>query len=355
MIFCSDNSAGIAPEILAAVAAANEGSVVGYGNDPLTPRVEAKIAELFEIEADVFLVATGTAANALCLSVMSPPYGAIFCHPGSHVQTDECGAPEFYCGGAKMVTLPDFNGKIRAVDLKAVLDRPNHGVHNVKPAVVSITQSTEAGTVYSLDEVRAIAEVTHAAGLKLHMDGARLANAMASLGGSPADMTWRAGVDALSFGASKNGALAAEAAILFDRGWAQDFAFRRKRGGHLLSKMRFLAAQFDAYLTDDLWLTNATHANAMAKRMADGLMTLPGATLLYPVEANELFVTIPEAAIQGLIDDGFQFLVWPSDGPPLVRLVTAFDTKPEIVDAFVASARRHTTVAANTGNGESAR
>jgi len=354
MIFCSDNSTGIAPEILAAVAAANEDAVIGYGNDQLTRRVEAKIADVFETEADVFMVATGTAANALCLSVMSPPYGGIFCHPESHVQTDECGAPEFFCGGAKMITLPDFNGKIRAIDLKAALDRPNHGVHNVKRAVVSITQSSEAGTVYGIDEVRAIAEVTHAAGLKLHMDGARFANALVRVGGSPADMTWRAGVDALSFGATKNGGLAAEAAILFDRTWAEDFAFRRKRSGHLFSKMRFLAAQFDAYLSDDLWLINAAHANAMATRMADGLMTVPGATLSFPVEANEMFVTLPEATIQGLIDDGFQFLVWPSDGPPLVRLITSFNTKAEHVDAFIASAHRHTDATTSIGYEESA-
>ena len=345
MNFCSDNSAGIAPGILAAVAAANDGAVIGYGNDALTRSVEARIADLFETGADVFLVATGTAANALCLSVMSPPYGAIFCHPGSHVQTDECGAPEFFCGGAKMVTLPDVNGKISAADLEAVLARPNHGVHNVKPAAVSITQSSEAGTVYSIDEVRTIAEVTHGAGLKLHMDGARFANAAANLGCSPADMTWRAGVDALSFGASKNGAFAAEAAVLFDRTWAEDFAFRRKRGGHLFSKMRFLAAQFDAYLDDGLWLANATHANAMAARMADGLMTLSGAELRYPVEANELFVTLPERVIKGLSDDGFLFLVWPDDGPRLVRLVTAFNTKAEDVDAFIASAHRHAEAA----------
>ena len=346
MNFCSDNTTGAAPEILAAVTAANDGAVMAYGNDDLSRRVETKIAEVFETGADVFLVATGTAANALCLSVMAPPFGAVFCHPESHIQMDECGAPEFFSGGAKLVPLPDHGGKIRAEDLRAALNVPNHGVHHVKAAAVSITQSSEAGTVYSIDEVRDISAVAHEAGLKVHMDGARFANAVAGLGCSPAEATWRAGVDALSFGASKNGALGAEAAVLFDRSWAEAFAYRRKRGGHLFSKMRFLAAQFDAYLTDDLWLRNAAHANAMASRLAAGLKAVPGASLRYPVEANELFPMLPEAVIQGLEADGFLFHRWPGGTPSMLRLVTAFNTRMEDVDAFTASTRRHAEAAA---------
>ena len=346
MNFWSDNTAGAAPEIVAAVIAANEGAVIAYGNDDLTQRVEAKIADLFETGADVFLVATGTAANALALSVMVPPFGAVFCHPGSHIQMDECGAPEFYSGGAKLVLLPDHQGKIRARDLEAALAEPNHGVHHVKAAAVSITQSSEAGTVYSLEEVRHIAAVAHAAGLKVHMDGARFANAVAHLGCSPAEATWQAGVDALSFGASKNGAFAAEAVVLFERSWNETFAYRRKRGGHLFSKMRFLAAQFDAILEDGLWLTHATHANAMAARLAAGLEAVPGASLAYPVEANEVFPVLPEPVIEGLFADGFEFLRWPGGESTMLRLVTAYNTKADDVDAFIASARRHAAAAA---------
>ena len=346
MNFCSDNTTGAAREILAAVTAANDGAVMAYGNDDLSRRVKAKIAEVFEAEPDVFLVATGTAANALCLSVMAPSYGAVFCHPESHIQMDECGAPEFFSGGAKLIPLPDHGGKIRAEDLGAALNVPNHGVHHVKAAALSITQSSEAGTVYTLDEVRDIAAVAHEAGLKVHMDGARFANAVASLGCSPAEATWRVGVDALSFGASKNGALGAEAVVLFDRSWEEAFAYRRKRGGHLFSKMRFLAAQFDAYLADDLWLRHAAHANAMAARMATGLQALPGASLCYPVEANELFPVLSEGVIRGLEEDGFLFHRWPGGAPSMLRLVTAFNTRIEDVDAFVASARRHAEAAA---------
>jgi threonine aldolase len=341
MNFCSDNTTGAAPEILAAIIAHNDGQALPYGRDDFTKGVEAGIAALFEIQADVFLVATGTAANALCLSVMTPPFGSVFCHAEAHIECDECGAPEFFTGGAKLVLLDSDDGKIPAADLEALLAVPDHGVHHVQPRVVSLTQSTECGTVYSLDEIRAITDLAHAHGLKVHMDGARFANAVAGLGCSPADVTWRAGIDALSFGASKNGALGAEAVVLFDRTLGDTFAFRRKRGGHLFSKMRFLAAQFEAYLADDLWLSNAIHANAMATRLADGLATIAGTTLNTPVQANEIFVTLPESAIQGLKSDGFSFYRWPGEGATMLRLVTAFNTRAKDVDAFIASARHH--------------
>lgn len=341
MNFCSDNTTGAAPEVLAAIAAANDGAAMPYGDDRLSRRVEARIADLFETEADVFLVATGTAANALALSVMAPPYGAVFCHAEAHVECDECGAPEFYTGGAKLVLLESADGKIRAEDLGDALGASDHGVHHVQEAAVSLTQATEAGTVYSPDEVGGIAELAHGHGLKVHMDGARFANAVASLGCSPAEASWRAGVDILSFGASKNGALAAEAVVIFDRTLSATFAYRRKRGGHLFSKMRFLAAQFDAYLEDGLWLRNAAHANAMAARLAEGLAGVPGAAMGNRIEANEIFVTLPEPVIAGLESDGFLFYRWPGEGSTMLRLVTAFNTRPEDVEAMIASARRH--------------
>ncbi len=349
MNFCSDNTTGAAPEILAALAAANDGAAMPYGNDDFTRRVEARIAEVFETEADVFLVATGTAANALSLSVMTPPFGAVYCHARSHIQCNECGAPEFYSGGAKLVPLPGDDGRIAAGDLLAALAAHDPGVHHVQPAAVSLSQSTEAGTVYAVDAVRAIADVAHDHGLKVHMDGARFANALVALGCSPADATWRAGVDALCLGATKNGAFAAEAVVLFDRALAETFAYRRKRGGHLLSKGRFLAVQFEAYFAGGLWLKNAAHANAMAARLADGLDGVPGAALYHPVEANEVFVSLPEPVIAGLLDDGFQFYRWQREGATLVRLVAAFNTRAEDVDAFAAAARRHAEAAARQG------
>jgi threonine aldolase len=342
MNFCSDNVTGASPEILAALSAANKGSLASYGADPLTERVEARLKEIFETDLAAFPVATGTAANALSLSLLSPPWGAIYCHEGAHVAVDECGAPEFYTGGGKLVDLPGEDGKLSADQLSEVLARSGKGVvHHTQAAAISLTQATESGTAYRAAEVRAIADVARRHGVGLHMDGARFANALVFLGVSPADITWRAGVDILSFGATKNGALAAEVVVIFDKKRAEEFAFRRKRAGHLFSKMRFLSAQLDAYLEGDLWLKNARHANAMAKRLAEGLMVLPGANLAHPVEANEIFVDLPETAIRGLNADGFQFYRWLGEDKTRLRLVTAHDTKEADVAAFIASAKRH--------------
>jgi threonine aldolase len=344
MNFASDNVTGVAPEILAALAAVNDGPSAAYGDDAVTARLEARMAKIFETEVTVFPVATGSAANALALSAVTPPYGAIYCHAAAHINVDECGAPEFFTGGAKLVDLPGPDGKLTAGDLAEVLAGAGKGVvHHVQPAAVSLTQATECGTVYSPDELRAIADLAHGHGLAVHMDGARFANAAASLGRSPADLTWRAGIDLMSFGATKNGALAAEAVVFFDRARAADFGFRRKRAGHLFSKMRFLSAQLEAYLTDGLWLRNAAHANRMAARIADGLDRLDGAELVYPVQANEVFVRLPEPVIAGLLADGFTFYRW--DGPTgrVVRLVTAFNTGPAAVEALLAAAERHAT------------
>jgi threonine aldolase len=336
MNFMSDNVAGAAPEILAALSRLNEGALPSYGADPVTARVTEKLSALFEREVAVFPVATGTAANALCLSVMCPPFGAVYCHDHSHIQVDECGAPELYTGGAKLVPIEGPHGKLTPATLQAALDKSDPGfVHAVQPAALSLTQATESGTVYTPDEVAALTSIARAEKLKVHMDGARFANALVHLGCKPAEMTWRAGVDALSFGATKNGALAAEAIVLFDPALAETMGYRRKRGGHLFSKMRFLSAQLDAYLEDGLWLRLATHANRMATMLADGLATVRGATLQSPVEANEIFVDLPEATLRKLEAAGFKFYRW--DGT-VIRLVTAWNTEEESVAAFLAAA-----------------
>jgi threonine aldolase len=336
--FCSDNVCGAAPEILEALARACDGSAMPYGADDWTGRVEARLQDVFETDCRAFPVATGTAANALSLSLLSPPYGAIYCHEEAHVQVDECGAPEFYSGGAKLVPLAGADAKLAPETLRAAIQDVGDQ-HHVQPAAVSLTQASELGTAYRPAEVAAIAEVARAHGLGLHMDGARFANALVSLGCSPAEATWKAGVDVLSFGATKNGALAAEAVVLFRPELAEEFIYRRKRGGHLFSKMRFLSAQLDAYLEDGLWLRLATHANALARRLSEGLVDIPGAELSHPVEANEVFCRLPEAAVAGLQEAGFGFYPW---GPPEgggLRLVCGFERTEGEVDAFLAAAR----------------
>ena len=309
-----------------------------YGDDALTQEVVARLQALFETDAEILLMSTGSSANALALATMTQPYGAVYCHPDSHVNVDECGAPEFFTGGAKLVPVGGPQGKI-APDALAAAATGAGVVHHVQPAAVSITQVTEAGTIYSRDEIRALAAICREHGLKLHMDGARFANAVEALGCSPAEASHRLGVDALSFGATKNGALCAEAILFFDAALARDAGYRRKRAGHLFSKMRFLAAQWDAYLADDLWRRNARHANAMAARLAAGLAALPGVSFEHPVEANELFVRMPHAMIEGILAQGFMFYRWEPEGT-LVRLVTAFDTDPGAVEAFLAAAAR---------------
>lgn len=347
MNFCSDNVTGVAPEIMAAINAANSDAAMPYGNDEYTQRLEAKFSELFETAVTVFPVATGSAANSLALSVMTPPFGAIYCHTESHINVDECGAPEFYTGGAKLVTLLGAHGKIRPSDLAEVLAKAGTGVvHHVQPAAVSLTQATEAGTVYTPDEINQIAAVAKECGVGLHMDGARFANAVVSLGCSPADITWRAGVDVLSFGATKNGAMAAEAVVFFNRALAQTFGYRRKRSGHLFSKMRFLSAQLEAYITDNLWLKNAAHANQMAANLAFGLASLPEVNLCHPVEANEIFIQLPEPVIAGMLADGFQFYRWEGENSTIVRLVTAFNTREEDVTALIEAAASYSTPSA---------
>jgi threonine aldolase len=337
--FCSDNVTTIAPEIMAALERANSGPAMPYGKDEVTKRLEQRVADIFERSVATFPVATGTAANSLALSAITPPFGAIYCHEQAHIHVDECGAPELFTGGAKLIPLGGSGAKLTPPVLNAAMALEWRGnVHNSQPAVLSLTQATECGTVYRIEEIRALAEIAHAHRLLVHMDGTRFANALVSLNCSPADATWRAGVDVLSLGATKNGAMAAEAMIFFDPAMAATVAFRRKRGGHLFSKMRFVSAQMEAYLTDDLWLRNARHANAMARRMADGLAKIQGCRLVHPREANLLFVTLPHRVIDGLEQAGFGF--YREGGVRTIRLVTAYNTDVSAVDAFVTAAQQ---------------
>jgi threonine aldolase len=345
MNFASDNTAGMAPEILQALIDANDGFVLGYGNDDLTRAVERRIGEVFERDVAVFLVPTGTASNALALAHVSPPWGAVFTHAEAHIETDECGAPEFFGGGLKLIGLPGVGCKVDSATLRAALaEYAGHAPHQVVPSALSISQASEAGTIYRPDEIAALAEIAHARGMRVHMDGARLGNALVRLNASAAEATWKAGVDVLSFGATKGGALAAEAVVFFDRVLADAMGERRKRGGHLLSKHRFLAAQFASFLAQDCWLRLARHANAMADRLAAGLAAA-GLAPVWPVEANLVFVIIPRSLDTRLKAAGARYYVRNTASLPagmtvgsdrmLVRLVTSFATRDAEVDKFV--------------------
>ena len=344
MNFRSDNEVGAHPAIIEAVSRAfSAGPVHSYGADEWTHRVVQRLRDLFEKpDLAAFPVITGTAANGLALACSTPPWGSVFCHPNSHIAEEETNAPEFFTSGARLFRVEGPAGKIDPRKLAEALAQPVYGVvHYPQPSAVSITQATECGTVYGPEEIAAIATSTHRHGLKLHMDGARFGNALAFVGCTPAELSWKAGVDVLSFGATKNGAMAAEAVVFFNDDLAREFEFRRKRGGHLLSKMRFLSSQLDAYLTDGLWLANARHANAMARRLVAGLTPLKDTQLLYPVEANEIFVVLPAHVHDALVAGGAQYHPWPSDRPGerAFRLVTAFDTSAADVDRFLSIAK----------------
>ncbi|MEX0589864.1 MAG: low specificity L-threonine aldolase [Xanthobacteraceae bacterium] len=347
MYFASDNAAPVAPEILQALARANTGFSPAYGNDDWTRAVERRMSELFEREVATFLVATGTAANALAVAHCCQPWNSVLCHAESHLATDEAGAPEFFGGGLKLNNLPGANGKLAPDTIRAALARGRGVPHSVIPGVLSLSQSTEFGTVYRNAEVRALADIAHKRGLAVHMDGARLANALVSLGDTPAEATWKAGVDVLSFGATKCGALAAEAVIFFDPKRAQGMPSRRKRGGQLISKQRYIAAQFDAFLRDDLWLELARHANAAAARLAKGLTEI-GLKPVWPVEANEAFIVLSPEHDRRLKAAGATHAPWQSEflppgtmiaqGHRIVRLVTSFATTDADIEKFLAAA-----------------
>jgi threonine aldolase len=333
MRFFSDNTASVCPEILAAIAAANRDLAVAYGDDAWTARLDGVLGAFFGTELRAFAVATGTAANSLALATLSPPYGAIYCHTEAHIACDECGAPGFFSGGAQLERIEGEHGKLGAGELAAALDAHSVSVHSVQPAAVSISQATELGTAYRPAEVAAICEAAHSRGLHVHMDGARFANAVMHLGCHPGEVTWRAGVDVLSFGATKNGALGAEAVVFFNRGLVRDFELRRKRAGHLLSKSRFVSAQLLAYVESGLWRRNAGRANALARSLGEAA----GKRLLHPVEANEVFVELGTAGKASLRAAGFEFYDW---GPPAsgaARLVASWDQDERHVAALRAA------------------
>jgi threonine aldolase len=338
--FASDNVAPAAPEIIDAIARVNHGTVHSYGEDAETRRLTTLAQEVFECELLIHPVATGTAANALALASLVPPFGAVYCHELAHINTDECGAPEFFSGGAKLLTLTSPDGKISPQQLtRPIAHAREMGVHHVLPAAISVSQATEWGTIYRRDELSALATAAHAHGLKVHMDGARFANALARQGCTPAEGSWKCGIDALSFGATKNGALAAEAVIFFKPELAREFELRRKRAGHLWSKMRFLSAQLTACLENELWLRHARQANSMATRLAEGLKK-QNLRLLQPVEANEVFAAFPQTLIDALRAQDFEFYEWPAPeglGSPAVRLVTAYDMVGADIDALLAA------------------
>jgi threonine aldolase len=329
MRFISDNVAAAHPKVIEAIAASNRADAA-YDEDEWSKRLDGAFSELFETEVRAFWVTTGTAANGLALAALCPPYRGIICHKDAHIEVDEAGAPGFFTGGSKLILLAGEGAKLTPGAVADACDRIRPDVHQVQPAAVSITNATEYGMVYRAGEVAALGELAKQRGLALHMDGARLANALATSGETPADVTWRAGVDALSFGFTKNGGLNAEALILFRTELADEIAVRRKRAGHLLSKGRMLAAQILVMLEDGLWLDNARSANAAAQALAQAVPE----RLVYPVEANEIFITVTDDEAKRLRAQGFDFYEW---GAGQGRFVTSWDSDPAAV-AKLASA-----------------
>ena len=330
--FASDNTAGICPEALDALQAANEGWLASYGNDAITREVCDRLRELFETECDVYFVFNGTAANSLALATMCQSYHSVICTDAAHIETDECGAPEFFSNGTKLLTAPHRDGKLQVEDVRLLATR-RKDIHYPRPRVVSIAQTTETGTVYRPGEVAALSAVAREQGLRLHMDGARFANAVAALGLSPADVTWRAGVDVLCFGGTKMGLPVGEAVVFFDRGLSEEFAWRCKQAGQLASKMRFLSAPWLGMLRDDVWLRHAAHANRMAARLAEGLCALPGVSLISPCDANGVFVELPAPAVAALGDAGVVYYTFIGGG---ARFMCSWATSDAAVDELVA-------------------
>ena len=348
MIFASDNWAGAAPQIIAAIVREADERGNAYGESPIDRQVEARFSEIFERDVAVLFVGTGSAANALALASVNRPGGVVFCHRESHILEDECGGVEYLTGGARLLGLDGARGKVRPDGVVAAISRFAPGnVHSGQPMAVSITQQTEAGTAYTPDEIRALSIVAAERDLPLHMDGARFANALVQLGVSPAAMTWQAGVDILSFGGTKNGCVGAEALVFFDPAKARDAPYLRKRAGQLFSKSRFIAAQFDAYLRDGLWLDLARHANGMAERIRAGLEASNRARQAWPTQGNEVFAVLSSPDAERLRTAGAVFYDWPAPhgvgvdgGETLVRLVTSFATKGAEIDGFLAELGR---------------
>ncbi len=327
--FKSDNTAAVSGEILAAIADANHGAALAYGTDQWSERMQSVFGKYFETEVRVFAVTSGTAANSLALATMCPPWGTVLCHAESHIERDECGAPEFYTGGAKLSLMTGEGAKISAKDFRARLDWFEPHVHGVQPRMLSLTQATERGAVYKPAEIRALADIAHERGMSVHMDGARFANAVVSQNCSPAELTWKAGVDVLSFGVIKNGGMNAEAVVFFDPTRVADFEFRRKRGGHLHCKGRYAAVQLTTYIESGLWRRNAGYANRLAARIAAAAPEL----LSVPLETNQVFMQLGEKRIAALSKE-FGFYPWGPAGSGEARFVCSWDTPEEDVDAL---------------------
>ncbi len=336
--FRSDNCGRAAPELIEALSAANTGTALGYGGDALTAQMQARFSELFEAPVRVHPVATGTAANALALAAMATPFGAVYCSPQAHINTSECNATGFFGGGTKLVAIGGRYGKISADALESEIAAAGKGLsHKSQPKAVNLVQATDLGAVYSVDEVAAVGAVARAHGLKVHMDGARFANAVAALGCTPAQATWKAGVDMLSFGVTKNGGLLGDAIVVFAPDAAPDLGFHLRRAGLVWSKMRFASAQIMAYIENDLWLRLARQANAAASAIAAGLEAIESVGLVAPVQANEVFVQMAPPAAASLEDQGFLFH---RRGPDVGRFVCRWDTGEDEVAALVAAIRR---------------
>ncbi|MEY2409859.1 MAG: threonine aldolase [Verrucomicrobiota bacterium] len=330
--FASDNYAGICPEAWAALAEANAGHAPGYGDDSWTQRATDLIRGVFETHCEVFFVFNGTAANSLALASICQSYHSVLCHETAHVEADECGAPEFFSNGTKMLLVPGANGKIDPEGIERLVKKRTD-IHYPKPRAVSLTQCTELGTVYSPDELKAIWAKAKSHGLRIHMDGARFANAVAALGCAPKELTWQAGVDVLCFGGTKNGIHVGEAVVFFDRELAREFDYRCKQGGQLASKMRFISAPWVGMLRDGAWLKHAAHANGMAAALHEKLLPIPGVKILFPRQANAVFAELPRPVIDGLRERGWKFYTFIGVGG--CRLMCAWDTTEEDVNWFV--------------------
>lgn len=333
--FASDNYAGICPEAWAALEEANHGHSPAYGEDRWTSQVSEQLRDLFEIDCEVFFTFNGTAANSLVLSTLCRPYHAVVCHEIAHVETDECGGPEFFSGGTKILTCPGNNGKVDPTAVEHVVKRRSD-IHYPKPKALSLTQATEVGTVYTPAELDALRESVRRLDLRVHLDGARFANAVAELNVSPKELTWKVGVDVLCFGGTKNGLPVGEAVIFFDHALAEEFDYRCKQAGQLASKMRFLSAPWLGMLKDGAWLRHARHANHMAARLEAKLAALPGLEIMFPRQANSVFVRMPEWLYTGLWSRGWMFYNFIGKGG--CRLMCAWDTSEADVDALAADA-----------------
>ena len=337
--FRSDNCGRAAPELIDAIVRANTGSALGYGGDVMTASLQSRLSQVFEKPARVFPVPTGTAANAIALAASCTPFGAVYCSADAHINTSECNATSFFGGGTKLVPVAGAHGKVDADGLDRAIATAGIGLpHKSQPAAVNLVQATDLGAVYRIDEIAALSRIAHANGLKVHMDGARFANALATLGCTPAEASWRAGVDVLSLGVTKNGGLLTDAIVVFSDDAATSIGFHLRRAGMVWSKMRFASAQIIAYVEDDLWLRLARQANAAATAIASEIASLPDVTLIAPVEANELFVDMPPAALSGLQDDGILFY---RRGPRLGRFVCRWDTSDDDIAALAKSIRTH--------------